>query len=85
MNIFLALICLRTDSSDCLQDSQGKGTIFDNCFDDWGTALREGVASAKSVIDQVLRNADPLAYAAVIVTVGVILLAALGTAGIIAI
>jgi hypothetical protein len=46
--------------------------------------LREGVAAAKALVDQLLRNADPLAYAAIIVAVGVALLAALGGAGILA-
>jgi len=47
--------------------------------------LREAVAAAKSLVDQMLRNADPLAYAAIIVAVGVALLAALGGAAIVAV
>jgi hypothetical protein len=47
--------------------------------------LREGVAASKSVVDELLRNADPIAYAAVIVAVGVALLAALAGLGVVAV
>jgi hypothetical protein len=84
-NTLLALICLQADSTDWIQDSEGPRTVFDNCFDDWTTALREGVAASKSVVDELLRNADPIAYAAVIVAVGVALLAALAGLGVVAV
>ena len=66
-------------------DSETNTTVFDNCFDDFSSALSEGVSAIKAFVDTLLNNADPLAYAGVIAALGAALLAALVGLGAVAV
>src|SRR5205823_1424923 len=65
-------------------DSVTGTTVFDSCFDDWSTALKECVDAIKGFVDTLLKNADVIASIAILVALGAALLAMLGSLPIVA-
>jgi hypothetical protein len=59
-------------------------TVFDNCFDDFSTAIVECVDAAKSFVDTLLQAADIIAAVAIIAALVVALAAALTSLGVVA-
>ncbi|KAI4209001.1 MAG: hypothetical protein LQ351_008023 [Letrouitia transgressa] len=59
-------------------DSVTGATVFDNCFDEFGDAIAEGVAAIKAFVDTLLQNADAIAYVAVLAALAAALVAAIG-------
>src|SRR5271169_4568694 len=65
-------------------DSVTKTTIFDSCFDDFSTAIAEGVAAAKNFVDALLRAADFIAAIAILAALVIALSAVLTSLGVVA-
>lgn len=57
-------------------DSKSSKTIFDNCFDDFKTAAKEGVKVAKEVVDKVMDGVGFFAKAVAMIALGAALVAA---------
>ena len=71
--------------SSCLYvwDSVTDTTVFDSCFDDYSTALSDGVDAIKNFVDSLLRNADTIASIAIIAALVVALAAAIAGLGVV--
>lgn len=65
-------------------DSVTKKTVFDSCFDDFGTAIAEAVNAAKNFVDALLWAADFIAAIAIIAALIVALKLALTSLGAVA-
>ena len=66
-------------------DSESQTTVFDSCFDDFSTAVAEGVSAAKNFVDALLNAADFVAAVAIIAALGVALAAAIASLGAVAV
>lgn len=66
-------------------DSETGTTVFDSCFDDFGTAVAEGITAAKNFVDALLKAADFVAAVAIIAALGVALAAAIASLGAVAV
>jgi hypothetical protein len=66
-------------------DSVTKSTVFDSCFDDFGTAIAEGVKAATDFVDALLQAADFVAAVAIIAALAVALAAVIPSLGAVAV
>ncbi|KAJ9657493.1 hypothetical protein H2198_004254 [Neophaeococcomyces mojaviensis] len=62
-------------------DSKSGKTIFDKCFDNFEDAAKEGVETAKEVVDAVMEGVGFLAKIAATVALGIALIAAILLSG----
>lgn len=82
----LHIVKYTSQGKSCLYawDSVTKKTVFDNCFDDFSTAIAAGVSAAKKFVDALLQAADFIAAIAIIAALAIALAAALASLGAVA-
>ena len=65
-------------------DSVTKVVVFDSCFDDFTDAIGEAVGAIKDFVDELLKNADLLAYIVIVAALIAALTAAIASLGVVA-
>jgi len=82
----LHIVKYTSQGKSCLYawDSVTKQTVFDSCFDDFGTAIAEGVNAAKNFVDALLQAADFIAAVAIIAALAFALATVLASLGAVA-